>query len=170
MIWVKRAGIAIVSLVLWLALAAALVSKERLCNAVINSVAHQENITLCYDGRTTTSTGCTMRYVHLLFAHSAVAKIKTFSATPWRITAEGIRLEGMAADAWPPRIKSFILSPWSGRIHAEGDFGILDGTFSVAKRRVALQLTPSSIMRRQYRSTLRMFKQKNGKFVYETAF
>ena len=169
MIWAKRIAAAAGALLIWALLTFAFISKDRLCNGIIERLA-QEKVTLCYDRRTTSMTGCEMRFVTLLFVHSPVAKIKAFSATPWKIVADGIRLEGMAADAFPPRIERVTILPLGGTISAEGDFGTLRGTFSLSKRHLSLQITPSSLMQRNYRSTLRMFKQKNGKFVYETAF
>jgi hypothetical protein len=169
MIWLKRIGMGVAALVIWIALTLTFISKERLCNALIEK-ASQEKVTLCYEKRATSADGCELRFVTLLFAHSPVAKVKTFSATPWRVTAKGIRLTGMAASAFPPRITLLKISPIAGEIYAEGEFGTMRGTFSLAARHLTLWLTPSSIMQREYRSTLRMFKRKNGKFVYETAF
>ncbi len=167
--WLKRIIAAVAILFLWFALTLALVSKERLCNAVIEKAA-KENVTLCYERRSASLFGCDIASMTLLFAHSPIAKIGKFSATPWKIAAEGIQLEGMAASALPPRIANITILPLKGQIRAMGDFGSIDGTFSLTERTIRLYLTPSSLMRREYRSTLQMFKRKNGKFVYETAF
>lgn len=169
MIWVKRAALVLGAALIWLALFTAFVSKERVCNGLIERLS-AEKVTLCYDTRSASMDGCEMKFLTLLFAHSPIAKIKSLSVTPWKIEADGIRLEGMAAGAFPPRIKQVTIHPLKGTISAEGEFGTLRGTFSLGERRLFLQIAPSALMQRNYRSTLRMFKQKNGKFVYETAF
>ncbi len=169
MIWVKRVAIAIGALLAWLALTLLFVSKERVCNAAIDTLA-KEKVTLCYEKRTVSLASCRIDFAKVLFMHSPVARVKKFSATPLQITAEGIRLEGMATNAMPSRITKVVYSPLSGELKAEGDFGKLVGRISLAKRRVKILLTPSPLMRRSFRSTLRLFKQKNGKYLYETKF
>jgi hypothetical protein len=156
-------------LLLFLAATPLMLSKERLCNAAIGALADEE-VTICFDERDTSPLGCSLRYMTLRFAHSPVAKVKTFEATPWHVEARGIRLEGMAAGALPPRIASVAFDPLEGKVVAKGDFGTLEGRISYLERKARFVLTPSSLMRSRYAGTLRQFKRKNGKYLYETAF
>jgi len=169
MIWLKRIGAFSALLLLWAALTTLFVPKDRLCNAALDALAKRE-VTLCYEKRETSALSCRMRYTTLLFAHSPVAKIRTLALTPLRIEAEGIVLQGMARDALPPRIAHIEVLPLSGDIRARGDFGTLQGKIDWRARKVTLRLEPSARMTRDYRGTLRYFKRKNGKYLYETAF
>ncbi|WP_456450439.1 hypothetical protein [Hydrogenimonas sp.] len=169
MTWVKRIAAAVGLVLLFASLVPLFLSKERLCNAAIDALAKEE-VTLCYEKRRTSPLGCETKFTTLLFAHSPIARIKRFSATPWRIEAEGVRLVGMAQSALPPRIAKVEVAPLEGAIRARGDFGTLEGRIDWLGRKVTLTLQPSSLMRRDYRGTLRHFKPKNGKYLYETAF
>lgn len=169
MIWVKRIAAFLALLLLWAGLTLLLTPKARLCNAALERLAKEE-VTLCYEKRETTPLSCGMRYTTLLFAHSPVAKIRTLNLSPLRIEADGILLQGMARSALPPRISQVRILPLSGEIHARGDFGTLEGRIDWRKRRLVLTLQPSATMRSDYRGTLRYFKRKNGKYLYETAF
>ncbi len=169
MIWMKRLLLFLVTAALWIVMTFLFVSKERVCNAALEMLAKEE-ITLCYEKRETSPLSCEIDYTTLLFAHSPVARIKRFSLDPLEIVAENIHLEGMATQALPPRIERLVIEPLKGVWYARGDFGTAEGKFSLSERKISLTLTPSSLMRKKYGSTLRMLIKKNGKYIYETTF
>jgi hypothetical protein len=168
-IWLKRVLFTLVSITLWVALTLLFVSRERLCNAAIEA-ASKARINVCYDTRTTSPAGCDIERITLLYAHSPVAKIRTLQITPLEIVLSSIRLEGIAASLMSPNIRSVTIHLLPGTITAEGDFGTLKGEISWRKRTVTFQLVPSSIMRRNFGSTLRYFHLKNGKYTYAASF
>ncbi len=169
MIWLKRIGWGMAGLLLWVVLTGLFLSKERLCNALIER-AGTYGITLCFERTERLPLGCALRRLRVEYADSPVARIDTFSVKPWRVEADRIRLSGLAADALPPRIEKVLFLPLEGKIHAVGDFGTLDGDLSYRRRTLTLRLTPSTLMRGKYRATLRTFKPKDGKYLYETSF
>ncbi|WP_457595722.1 hypothetical protein [Hydrogenimonas sp.] len=169
MSWLKRVLAGLALLLLFLAAAPLALSKERLCNAALEALK-REKITLCYDERRTSPLGCEQKFTTILYGHSPVAKVKALRAYPTKVEAEGIRLEGLAAGFLPPRISLVRFDPLTGHLYAKGDFGELKGKVSWTQRRVALELLPSSVMKRKYRQAMRLFTFKDGKYRYETAF
>ncbi|BDY13459.1 hypothetical protein [Hydrogenimonas cancrithermarum] len=169
MIWLKRILFTLAAMTLWIALTLLFVSKERLCNAAIEA-ASEAQVNVCYDTRTTSPIGCSIERMTLLYAHSPVAKVGALRITPLELALSSIRLEGMAASLVPPNIRSVTVRLLPGTIRAEGDFGTLEGDISWRTRTVTLRLTPSSVMRRNFVSTLRYFSLKNGKYTYATSF
>jgi len=168
-IWLRRTVVTLLSIVLFVALTLLFLSKERLCNAAIEAAA-SKGVTLCYDNRTASVLGCRLERATVLYGHAPVAKIGRAVFTPWSVEVSRIRLEGPAASMLPPKIASVRFRPIGGTIYAEGDFGILRGRVAWAGRRVTLELTPSSLMKREFGSTLREFRRKNGKYTYALSF
>ncbi|WP_353661202.1 hypothetical protein [Hydrogenimonas sp. SS33] len=167
--WLKRTGILLVALLAWAFFTGLFLSKERLCNLALQEL-QKEQVTLCFEERKTSPAGCEQKFTTLLYGHSPIAKIKALRLTPWSLSLQSIRLEGIAASLLPPRIEKAEFHPLTGTLYARGDFGTLEGTLSYRRRRIRLVLTPSSLMKRSYRQALREFKPKNGKYLYETGF
>lgn len=169
MIWLKRIALFLAALLLFVAAAGLFVSKERLCNLALQKLA-ESKVTLCYDERKTSPLGCEQKFTTVLYGHSPVAAVKSFTLQPWRVEARGVRLEGMAAKLVPPRIESVRFDPLAGTLHARGDFGELTGTVAYAERKISLALKPSSLMKRSHSQALRQFRYQNGAYRYELAF
>ena len=169
MIWLKRFTLAIVALLFLIVATGLFVSKERLCNLALRKLA-ESKVTLCYDERHTSPLGCKQKRTTVLYGHSPVAAVKSFRLLPWCIEAQGVRLEGMAANFFPPRIESVHFDPIGGRLEAQGDFGQLSGMIDYGKRKISLTLNPSSLMKRSYSQVLRQFKYQNGAYRYERVF
>jgi len=168
-IWLKRIGLAFAALVLWAVLTAVFVSKERLCNLAVNQAA-KAGVTLCFTDRDASPLGCSMKNVTLLYGHSPVARIGEAAFLPWKIAVRNIKVEGLAADMIPANIESVTFRPLSGKLHSNGDFGVLEGRVSWSSRTLTLELLPSSLMKRRFTQTLRMFKKRNGKYTYALSF
>lgn len=169
MIWLKRIALFLAALLLFVAAAGIFVSKERLCNLALQKLS-EAKVTLCYDERKTSPLGCEQKFTTVLYGHSPVAAVKSFSFLPWHIQARGVRLEWMAARLVPPRIESLRFDPLSGTLHALGDFGELTGTVAYGKRKISLTLKPSSLMKRSYAQALSRFKYQNGVYRYELVY
>ena len=169
MIWVKRIALLITAITLWLILTPLFISKERLCNGVIEMAA-KEQISFCYAQRHTSMIDCYVKDLQILYATSPVAKIREFKVALWQIHANHIHLEGIAASLLPPSIETITIHPIEGLIHARGDFGTLEGHIMWHKRTIELTLKPSSLMRKKFASTLRYFKSSHGKYLYVTSF
>ncbi|WP_456402861.1 hypothetical protein [Hydrogenimonas sp.] len=169
MIWLKRSFLALLAVALWVVLSLLFLSKERLCNGAVEAAA-SKGVTLCYDGRTASMLGCRLERTTVLYGHAPVAKVGLALFTPWKIEISKIRLEGLAASMLPPKIATVRFEPLGGTIYAEGDFGVLRGDVAWSGRRVNLELTPSSLMKREFGATLREFRQKNGKYTYALSF
>ena len=167
--WIKGILLMIPVLLIWAAATGLFLSKTRLCNAALAKLATQK-VGVCYDRRTASPLGCSLRRTRILYDHSPVAAVHTLKLTPWRIEARGIRLEGMAASLFPPRIEAIRFDPLRGSIEAYGDFGRLTGRIDYFKRIVTLLLTPSALMRRDGRQLLSAFRYKNGRYRYVIRF
>ncbi len=170
MIWLKRILLGFAAIVIWIALTALFLSKERLCNMAIETASEKAGVSLCYTGRDASMLGCSMKQITLLYGCSPVAKIQKAALYPWRVEAAGIRVEGLAADMIPPAIESILFEPLSGKISSRGDFGVLSGRVSWGSRTLTLELLPSSLMKRKFSQTLRLFKKRNGKYIYALSF
>ncbi len=170
MIWVKRILIFITAFTLGIFLVVLFISKERLCNLAINTLSENAGITMCYMDRETSTTGCSIKNITLLYGHSPVAKVKSAEFHPWIAEVSGIRIEGIAADMLPPSIESIRFEPLSGKVYSRGDFGVINGRVSWSSRTLTLELLPSSLMKRKFGRTLRMFKTKGGKYIYALSF
>jgi hypothetical protein len=169
MIWVKRMALFVTATTLWLILTPLFISKERLCNSVIEMAA-KEQVTFCYAQRQTSMIDCHIKYLQILYATSPVAKIRDLEVSLWQIRANHIRLEGIATSLLPPSIETITIRPIEGLIHAKGDFGTLEGQIMWHKRTIEFTLKPSSLMRQKFASTLRYFKFSDGKYLYVTSF
>ncbi len=75
MIWVKRMALFVTAITLWLILTPLFISKERLCNSVIE-MAGKEQVTFCYAQRHTSQIACQIKYLQIIYATSPVAKIR----------------------------------------------------------------------------------------------
>lgn len=170
MIWLKRALLAILALLLWALLALTFVSKDRVCNYAINTPLAKAGVTFCLKEKEGSFAGCLMKGVTVSYGHSPVAKVEKVNISPLGVEALSITLQGLAKDLIPAKIASATYNPLSGKLAAEGDFGVLKGEVSLIKREVALQLLPSSLMKREYKQALKLFKFKNGKYTYAISF
>ncbi len=169
MIWVKRLLIGLAALVVWIVLVSLFVSKERLCNLAMQEAARAQ-VTFCYEGRRSSPIGCDTTKMRVNYAHSPVAQIASLTVRPWRLEADGIKLQGIAASLMPANIRFVRFDPLSGKVRAEGDFGTLNGELSWPKRRLTLRLKASPLMRRDFAQSLRYFSVKNGEYIYVAAF
>jgi len=92
------------------------------------------------------------------------------------IEAENIHLSSAVASMFPTKIahvdvKYSVINPLNVTFTAEGDFGTLHGVANIKERKVVALLKPSSLMLRNYKSTLRNFKkQANGEYKYVQSF
>ncbi len=170
MIWFKRSLITLFAIVLWALLTLLFISKERVCNALINSAAAKAGITFCIEKKDSSMVGCEADRVTLLYGHSSVAKARSVDISPYEVSVTGVKLEGAAKEFLPPKIESILYKPISGEIYSQGDFGVLKGVVSWGDRKVSLELLPSSLMKREFRQTLGMFKMKKGKYRYDFSF
>jgi len=64
-----------------------------------------------------------------------------------------------------------IIDPLDIKIRAVGKFGKLKANFNIIKNHLHLNLKPSNVMIKKYKSTLKNFtKIKNGEFAYDKTF
>ncbi len=169
MIWLKRIFVVFSAIIVWGVLTILFVSKERVCNLAVKSAA-KAGVTLCFDGYHPSPLVCSMKRITLLYGHSPVAKIKKADFSLVKIAFSDIRLEGMAANVFPKKIESVTYLPLSGRFSSRGDFGILKGEVSLIERKAEFVLLPSSLMKKRYSATLRIFRHKNGRHYYAVSF
>lgn len=88
------------------------------------------------------------------------------------IEVEGVELASMVESFVPQKIAHIslrysLVDPLNVVIEADGEFGDVNGAFSIVERKLELHLKPSKVMLEKYRSTLREFKKdQNGEYNY----
>ncbi len=167
--WIGRISLMIAALLIWLGGTGLFLSKARLCNDALQKLS-KESVGICYDHRQASLAGCRLKRVTLLYDHTPVAAVRSFALLPWRIEAQGIRLEGMLGNLLPPHIESVRFDPLTGILEARGDFGDMRGHVFYWDRKISLSLKPSALMKRRYRQILGEFRYINGSYRYETRF
>jgi hypothetical protein len=89
------------------------------------------------------------------------------------VSVEGVVLSNAVKSFAPTKIKTInlnynIFNPLEITAYADGAFGIARGTLSVLERKIHIDLEPSKIMKKNYKSTLRNLKRvKGGGYVYD---
>ncbi len=93
-----------------------------------------------------------------------------------KISLQDIQLSSTAKSFVPLHIDSIdviysFFNPLKINIYAKGEFGYLEGFFSLSSMNLHLRLKPSKIMIQNNSNTLRSFKkEKNGEFSYDKSF
>lgn len=110
------------------------------------------------------------------YQNNPVAKIESIVLNPYlfynTIVVKNIELEGMAGSLFPKRIENGIIkysliNPTKISLAISGDFGKATGSFDMIKFQLHLELSPSSIMKRNYSFVLKTMKKSNKKYIYE---
>jgi len=89
------------------------------------------------------------------------------------ISLENIKLAKAVKSFAPRDIKNInisytVFNPLNISINGAGGFGEFSASISLVKHKIHLDLTPSKLMQKEYRSTLRNFKKsKDGGYIYE---
>jgi len=92
------------------------------------------------------------------------------------VEVDNIALSSAVASMFPTKIehvyiKYSVIDPLNVIFSAVGAFGTLHGMANIKERKVVALLKPSSLMLRNYKSTLRNFKkQANGEYKYVQSF
>jgi len=92
------------------------------------------------------------------------------------VEADNIHLSSAVASMLPTKIehvdiKYSVINPLNVTFTALGAFGTVQGVANIKERKIIARLKPSSLMLRNYRSTLRNFKkQANGEYKYVQSF
>ena len=166
---VKRFVLVIISLILIAVFSTLFLSKERMCDTVIDTIA-SKNITVCYRKSDFSVLGCKFEDLDILFSHSRIADIQTLEWDKTLLIANKIRLHGLLEKFFPPSIASISCNLISGEITSQGLFGTLKGHLSLGKRTLEIVLRPSRQMRKHYRTTLKYFKKTPDGYKYVLAF
>jgi len=110
------------------------------------------------------------------YQNNLVAKVQSIAFNPYlfynTIVVKNIELQGMAGSLFPKRIengiiKYSIINPTKISLAINGDFGKATGFFDMTNFQLHLELTPSSIMKRNYSFLLKTMKKSNKKYIYE---
>jgi hypothetical protein len=89
------------------------------------------------------------------------------------VELQGILLSEISANFFPKKIEKVtlrysIMHPLSLSIQASGEFGVIDGRYSLENKMLTVKLQPSKLLLKSYRRTLRFFKKsKDGEYIYE---
>ena len=92
------------------------------------------------------------------------------------VEVDNIHLSSAVASMLPTKIeyvdiKYSVINPLNVTFTALGAFGTVQGVANIKERKIIARLKPSSLMLRNYRSTLRNFKkQANGEYKYVQSF
>ena len=92
------------------------------------------------------------------------------------ISISEVTLSSTAKSFIPLKIESanliyHIFNPLNVNADVVGEFGEADITLNLLDRTLHLKLTPSPLMNKKFRSTLRNFKKsENGEFIYDKTF
>ena len=106
--------------------------------------------------------------------NTAIAK--NFKLNPFivynKVEVENITLVGMAAGFFPKNIKNLkatysVLNPKNVLLLGSGDFGRFTGRIDLFETKVYIELTPSSIMKKNYSFLLKELKKNGTHYTYE---
>ena len=92
------------------------------------------------------------------------------------LSIEDITLSEVAGSFIPVKIKNLdlvysVFNPLNVQIKAKGDFGVANGDVNILERKLHLKVTPSELMKKNHRSTMRQLKkQKDGSYSYDKTF
>jgi len=90
-----------------------------------------------------------------------------------KVNINNIYLSSMASAFMPLKIENAklvysIIDPLNVNGKAYGEFGEITAKFDLIKMAIVVKLTPSKLMLKKYKNTLRKFKKtKNGGYIYE---
>jgi hypothetical protein len=101
-------------------------------------------------------------------------KIKTFLLSS-QIDIKDLKVSDSFKNMLPSKINSIkishsILSFDKVAISSSGEFGEFNGKYLIFENKIIGELIPSKIMKSRYKSILREFKLKEGKYTYEFTF
>lgn len=92
------------------------------------------------------------------------------------INVTDIKLSEVAGSFIPVKINNVdirysVINPLNIVIKAQGDFGEASGVVNILEKQLHLNVTPSEIMKKRYRNTMRQLKkQEDGSYSYDKTF
>ena len=112
----------------------------------------------------------------VFFKDERIASISNVEISPYlfyyNIILDNVKLEGYAGEFFPKNIKNINLSynifmPNKITIESNGEFGTLNGYIELFEEKMFLEITPSSLLSKNYSFILSQFKKNGNKYIIE---